>query len=86
MGPQPWELRKPWPVIPPPMPSQGFNGAAALGAAETITGDVGGGLGNLASMGPQPWELRKRPLLFTPQRQLVANYLARTLLLGPAQT
>jgi hypothetical protein len=36
MGPQPWELRKPPPATHPPPGRRGrFNGAAALGAAET---------------------------------------------------
>src|SRR5919106_840841 len=35
MGPQPWELRKPMPSSSNTVSSGSFNGAAALGAAET---------------------------------------------------
>ncbi len=60
MGPQPWELRKRIWRLHVFISHDGFNGAAALGAAET-------GLephrdhAARASMGPQPWELRKQP-------------------------
>jgi hypothetical protein len=69
MGPQPWELRKlDIPHISTYAPRSSFNGAAALGAAETKLrlDDAPGILG--ASMGPQPWELRKRPSRFILQK------------------
>jgi len=58
MGPQPWELRKRGAVSSRTSCGLGFNGAAALGAAETAHG-VQPQHPVHASMGPQPWELRK---------------------------
>ena len=59
MGPQPWELRKPDARSARRHPSWCFNGAAALGAAETRRGFAAVDTAQQASMGPQPWELRK---------------------------
>src|SRR6266536_118039 len=59
MGPQPWELRKRRLTQHARRRLYHFNGAAALGAAETI-GTFSGVISFFrTSMGPQPWELRK---------------------------
>src|SRR5262249_52465433 len=86
MGPQPWELRKLGRKTPTSIRVPRFNGAAALGAAETRPGHGWADAGYVASMGPQPWELRKRPSLFALLKQPVASPFARAYLQSLGRT